>query len=92
MVSPVFVQQGAYKKMKNHHASFAIRFIGFSAREVNIFDATFSVEQNREKQYFRLPADSLQEPDLYLVNAESAGDPGRHGTQQSAAGVAGRRA
>ena len=70
MVSPMFVQQGAYKKMKNHNASFAIRFIGFSAREVNIFDATFSVEQNREKQYFRLPADSLQEPDLYLINAD----------------------
>ncbi|MFJ2988882.1 two-component system response regulator [Collimonas sp. NPDC087041] len=56
--------------MKNHNAPFAIRFIGFSAREINIFDATFSVEQNREKQYHRLSADSLQEPDLYLVNAD----------------------
>jgi CheY-like chemotaxis protein len=63
-------QQGAYKKMKNHNAPFAIRFIGFSAREINIFDATFSVEQNRQKQYFRLFADSLQEPDLYLVNSD----------------------
>jgi len=56
--------------MKNHSASFAIRFIGFSAREINIFDATFSVEQNRQKQYSRLSVDSLQEPDLYLVNAD----------------------
>lgn len=56
--------------MKNHNASFAIRFVGFSAREINIFDATFSVEQNRQKQYYRLPVDSLQEPDLYLVNAD----------------------
>ncbi|SFA76608.1 Response regulator receiver domain-containing protein [Collimonas sp. OK607] len=56
--------------MKNHNAPFAIRFIGFSAREINIFDATFSVEQNREKQYYRLSEDSLQEPDLYLVNAD----------------------
>ncbi|AIY41220.1 twitching motility protein PilG [Collimonas arenae] len=56
--------------MKNHNAPFAIRFIGFSAREINIFDATFSVEQNRQKQYFRLFADSLQEPDLYLVNSD----------------------
>lgn len=69
MVSPAFAQQG-HIKMKNHNASFAIRFIGFSAREINIFDATFSVEQNRQKQYCRLPADSLQEPDLYLVNAD----------------------
>ncbi|GAC1332385.1 MAG: hypothetical protein NVSMB28_29170 [Collimonas sp.] len=56
--------------MKNHDAPFAIRFIGFSAREINIFDATFSVEQNRERQYYRLSVDSLQEPDLYLVNAD----------------------
>jgi CheY-like chemotaxis protein len=56
--------------MKNHSASFAIRFIRFSAREINIFDATFSVEQNRQKQYSRLSVDSLQEPDLYLVNAD----------------------
>ncbi|WP_211467127.1 response regulator [Collimonas silvisoli] len=56
--------------MKNHKASFVIRFIGFSAREINIFDATFSVEQNRQKQYSRLSVDSLQEPDLYLVNAD----------------------
>ncbi len=56
--------------MKKHNAPFGIRFIGFSAREINIFDATFSVEQNREKQYYRLSEDSLQEPDLYLVNAD----------------------
>ena len=52
------------KKMKNHNASLAIRFIGFSAREINIFDATFSVEQSRKKHYHRLSSDSLQEPDL----------------------------
>lgn len=56
--------------MKNHNAPFGIRFIGFSAREINIFDATFSVEQSRERQYHRLSVDSLQEPDLYLVNAD----------------------
>jgi len=56
--------------MKIHDAPFAIRCIGFSAREINIFDATFSVEQKRRKQYFRLSVDSLQEPDLYLVNAD----------------------
>lgn len=56
--------------MKNHKAPFAIRFIGFSAREINIFDATFSVEQHRHKQYYRLPVDNLHEPDLYLVNAD----------------------
>jgi len=56
--------------MKIHDAPFAIRCIGFPAREINIFDATFSVEQKRQKQYFRLSVDSLQEPDLYLVNAD----------------------
>jgi CheY-like chemotaxis protein len=56
--------------MQNHKAPFTIRFIGFSAREINIFDATFSVEQQRQKQYYRLSVDSLQEPDLYLVNAD----------------------
>jgi CheY-like chemotaxis protein len=58
------------QKMKNHKAPFAIRFIGFSVREINIFDATFSVEQNRQKQYYRLSDDCLQEPDLCLVNAD----------------------
>ncbi|WP_211455425.1 response regulator [Collimonas antrihumi] len=56
--------------MKNQKTPFAVRFIGFSAREINIFDATFSVEQNRQIQYYRLSEDSLQEPDLYLVNAD----------------------
>jgi len=48
----------------------AIRFLGFSLREIAIFDATFSVEQVRDLRYFRLPEDSLQEADICLVNAD----------------------
>jgi len=64
------VRPKGHTKMKNQRTPFAVRFIGFSVREINIFDATFAVQQNREKQYFRLSVDSLQEPDLYLVNAD----------------------
>lgn len=56
--------------MKDKFKSIAVRFLGFSTREINIFDATFSLAQNLDYHYSRLSEDSLQEWDICLVNAD----------------------
>ncbi|PUA19275.1 response regulator transcription factor [Glaciimonas sp. PCH181] len=50
--------------------SIAVRFLGFSPREIHIFDATFAVELTRSVRYFRLSENSLQQWDICIVNAE----------------------
>lgn len=50
---------------------FALRLIGFSAHEVDVFQAYFELEKERQPAYFCLLEDSLQEPDLFLVNGEN---------------------
>jgi CheY-like chemotaxis protein len=48
---------------------FAVRLIGFSAEEAALIGERFASEQDRPYRYFRLPEDSLQDPDLFLANA-----------------------
>lgn len=57
--------------MTNQLFPFAVRLIGFSDDECNAFDAHFAVEQGKGYGYFRLADDNLQDPDLYIANAES---------------------
>lgn len=49
---------------------FAARLIGFNQQETEIFDATFALDQGKGYGYFRLAEDNLQDPDLYIANAE----------------------
>lgn len=49
---------------------FAVRLIGFNQQETDIFDATFALDQGKGYGYFRLAEDNLQDPDLYIANAE----------------------
>lgn len=49
---------------------FAVRLIGFNQQETEIFDATFALDQGKGYGYFRLAEDNLQDPDLYIANAE----------------------
>jgi CheY-like chemotaxis protein len=55
--------------MPNALFPFAVRLIGFSMQEADIFAATFAVEQGKGYGYFHLAEENLQDPDLYLVNA-----------------------
>ncbi|HEY8099561.1 MAG TPA: response regulator [Burkholderiaceae bacterium] len=48
---------------------FAVRFIGFSLVEAKFIESIFAEEHERGYGYFRLMEDNLQDPDLYLVNA-----------------------
>ena len=56
--------------MSNHNFPFAVRLIGFSKKEADLFDATFSVEQGKGYGYACLAQDNLKDPDLFIVNAE----------------------
>jgi CheY-like chemotaxis protein len=48
---------------------FAVRLIGFAPDEAALIAENFAQEQSRPYAYFRLAEDSLQDPDLYLANA-----------------------
>lgn len=50
--------------------SIALRFIGFPAHEASVLAATLPIEQGRRYRYFRLPEESLQEADAFLVNGD----------------------
>jgi CheY-like chemotaxis protein len=49
---------------------FAVRLIGFSDQETEAFDRNFAAPQGKGYGYFRLWEDNLQDPDLYIVNAD----------------------
>lgn len=49
---------------------FAVRLMGFSPDEMELFQDYFEVEQEKGHAYFCLSEDSLQDPDLYIVNAD----------------------
>jgi CheY-like chemotaxis protein len=49
---------------------FAVRLIGFSDQEADAFDKNFAATQGKGYGYFRLTEDNLQDPDLYIVNAD----------------------
>lgn len=57
--------------MTNQPFPFAVRLIGFSVDEANAFDAHFAVEQGKGYGYYRLADDNLQDPDLYIANADA---------------------
>lgn len=50
---------------------FALHLIGFKPQEIEIFDATFAVDHGKSYGYFRLAEDNLQDPDLYIADAEN---------------------
>ncbi len=49
---------------------FAVRLIGFDEQEADKLEKAFAAEQGRGMAYFRLLEDNLQDPDLYLANAD----------------------
>jgi CheY-like chemotaxis protein len=56
--------------MEKKKFPFAVRLMGFSAHEVDLFLAYFELEQDQGLAYFGLSEDSLQDPDLYIANAD----------------------
>lgn len=49
---------------------FAVGLIGFKPQEIEIFDATFALGRSQGTGYFRLAEDNLQDPDLYIADAD----------------------
>jgi CheY-like chemotaxis protein len=58
--------------MPAHSFPFAVRLIGFPEEEADAIAASFAGKQGNGSGYgyFRLLEDNLQDPDLYLVNAD----------------------
>ncbi|HEY0845833.1 MAG TPA: response regulator [Noviherbaspirillum sp.] len=56
--------------MTNRTFPFAVRLIGFSDEESVGFESAFGIERNRGYSYFRLTEHNLQDPDLYIANAD----------------------
>jgi CheY-like chemotaxis protein len=56
--------------MSENSFPFAVRVIGFKPQEIEIFDASFAVGHGKGFGYFRLDEDNLQDPDLYIADAE----------------------
>jgi CheY-like chemotaxis protein len=56
--------------MSNRPFPFAVRAIGFSGSELADFDKAFDTDHGKGYGYFRLEDDNLQDPDLYIANAE----------------------
>jgi CheY-like chemotaxis protein len=56
--------------MSQHSFPFAVRLIGFSSQELELFDAAFETDQGKGYGYSRLAEDNLKDPDLYVVNAD----------------------
>jgi CheY-like chemotaxis protein len=50
---------------------FAVRLIGFSPEEETLFESGFAAGQGKGYRYFRLDPDNLQDPDIYVANAEN---------------------
>jgi CheY-like chemotaxis protein len=48
---------------------FAIRLIGFAPEEAAVIDKEFAEKRSKGYSYFCLPEDNLQDPDLFLANA-----------------------
>ncbi|RJF98021.1 response regulator [Noviherbaspirillum saxi] len=56
--------------MSNSIFPFAVRLIGFSDEETGSFDLAFGRQEGKGYGYFRLAEDNLQDPDMYVVNAD----------------------
>jgi CheY-like chemotaxis protein len=57
-------------KMQVHNFPFAVRMIGFAEDEAKTIAANFAHPPGKGYGYFHLQDDNLQDPDLYLVNAD----------------------
>lgn len=56
--------------MSSHTFPFAVRLIGFSDSESEAFASAFGTERSRGYSYFHLTEHNLQDPDLYIANAD----------------------
>jgi CheY-like chemotaxis protein len=56
--------------MHNQNFPFAVRLMGFGKDEVELFQDYFEVEASAGHAYACLPEDSLQDPDIYIANAD----------------------
>lgn len=56
--------------MSSHNFPFAVRLIGFSSQEILAFENAFANEEGKNYGYFRLEDGNLQDPDLYIANAD----------------------
>lgn len=55
--------------MSTHTFQFAVRLIGFSAKEEAACDAAFAQEREMGSGYCRLVEGNLQDPDMFVANA-----------------------
>lgn len=56
--------------MTIHNFPFAVRLIGFSPHEEELFETALTIEQRMGCGYFRLVEGNLQDPDIYIANAD----------------------
>ncbi len=56
--------------MSFHNFPFAVRLIGFSEQDAEAFEIAFATERENGYGYFRLAEGNLQDPDLYIANAD----------------------
>lgn len=49
---------------------FAVRLIGFPSQETAVIEEMFAAHGGRACTYFPLPEDNLQDPDIFLANAD----------------------
>jgi CheY-like chemotaxis protein len=57
--------------MTNRQFPFAVRMIGFPKHEEDLIDLIFAIEEGKGYRYFRLTQDNLQDPDIFIANADS---------------------
>jgi CheY-like chemotaxis protein len=57
--------------MTNRQFPFAVRMIGFPKHEEDLVDLIFAIEEGKGYRYFRLTRDNLQDPDLFIANADN---------------------
>jgi CheY-like chemotaxis protein len=58
--------------MPSSSCPFAVRLIGFSTREADMFGAAFVIAEGAGYGYYLLEQENLQDPDLYIVNARQS--------------------
>ncbi len=59
------------KAMSQQTFPFAVRLIGFTEEESLAFDTAFATPQGKGYTYSRLVEHNLQDPDLYIANADA---------------------
>ncbi|WP_394779984.1 response regulator [Undibacterium sp.] len=56
--------------MSQKTPAIAVRLIGFTSKEEETFASVFAVDRDRDYSYLVLRQGSLQDPEMYIVNAE----------------------